>query len=283
MTQSAKNKVSQGVTLLAFGKPIFFEFAFNMALSLRKHSPKLQIQLICDQYIKEIGDRSKIFDIITPLSHSDFTENGRVQAGKAKLSMYKYFHFDETIFLDVDGVLLQDITPLLSQQDDFKIQRDVMHWIDDHQAAGEKYDFDGDVVGCNSSIMFIRKSASTEKLFADALMAMSQPIEKASRSWFENMHPDELYLGISMVMNNTKNVYFDPVYPVYFRRRIDYKTTGTLSDVKTNHFVVGVYGNHRYNHASVYDLYQRENRANWKQMIGMSPRKDIHKLMRYKH
>ena len=278
-----QNKVSQGVTLVAFGKPIFFDFAFNMALSLRKHSPGVQIQLIHDDYIKEMGDKSTIFDVLTPMQRTDFTDDKRVQAGKGKLSIYKYLHFDETLYLDVDGVVLQDISSLFNQEQDFKIQKDAMHWVDDHGGVSEKYDIDEQAIGCNSSMMFIRKGKKTEKLFADAFLAISNPFENMATQWFHGMNPDELYLGISMVMNKLQDVYFETRYPVYFRRRIDYKTQDTFDDIKEKYFVVGCYGNHRYNHSAIYDLYQKENRRNWKELIGMSPRKDIHKMMRYKH
>jgi len=278
-----QNMVSQGVTLMAFGKPIFFEFAFNMALSLRKHSPNVPIQLIHDHYIKELGDRANIFDVLTDISSQAYTDNKRIQAGKGKLSMYSLLHFDETLYLDVDGVVLQDISPLFDQEQDFKIQKDAMHWVDDHDGVAKQYNLKKQAIGCNSSIMFVRKSKTTKKLFADALKAIDEPFENMATEWFHGMHPDELYLGISMSKNNLADVYFETRFPVYFQRRIDYHINKSVDDVKKDFFVLGCYGNHRYNHRFVYDLYQRENRSNWREIIGMSPRKDIHKLMRYKH
>ena len=275
-----QNKVSQGVSLLAIGKPIFFDFAFNMALSLRKHSPGVQIQLIHDHYIKEMGAKSNIFDVLTPIDRADCTENKRIQAGKAKCAIYKYLHFDETLYLDVDGVLLQDITPLFNQEQDFKIQKDALHWVEDQNILKDKYRLKDKVHGSNSSVMFIRKSENVKKMFADAFEFLVAPIEYKIGDWFK-MLPDELFIGISLSQNRFKNIYFDTL-PVYFRRRIDYHRTESLEDVKNDYFVVGTYGNTRYNHGSVYTLYDKENRLNWKTLLKISPRKEIRKLMRNK-
>lgn len=264
---------------MAFGKPIFVEFAFNLALSIRTYCPNYKIQLIHDDYIKELGDRANFFDILTPIDRADFWDGKRIQAGVAKCNLYKYLHFEETLYLDVDGLVLKDITQLFEQEQDFKIQADGMHWLNSNSQV-ERYGVN-EAIGSNSSVMFIRKGDTAKALFDEALKAINEPIDDIRNGWF-GMHPDELYLGIAMAKLGLKDVYFKGKYPWYLRKSTDNVGFNTFDEVKENHYGLGVYGNFTYNHHLSYKLYNRENNANWQKFLKRSSPIKVDKLMKLK-
>lgn len=279
-SSNKNNKASRGVTMMAFGKPIFYEFAFNMLLSIKKHSADLPIQLIHDGNLKELSGREGMFDILTRIKRDDYIDGNKLQAGLAKCSMYDYLAFEETMYLDVDGLILKDITELFDQEEDFKIQKDEMHWVKSEEKLGKHFGIK-EAIGCNSSMMFIRKGELTQNLFYLAKKEINNPLNKIDNGWF-GMHPDELYLGVAMVKLNIEKPYFDFPYPIYLRRRIDYKGETFFKNIKINHHGIGVYGNKLYNHSICYRLYDYENIQNWNNIIGKNPRIKVDKLMRLK-
>lgn len=278
---SINNTASQGYVMLAFGKPVFMQFAFNMMLSLRANGTKLPIQLIHDYTIENLTDAQQaMFDVLTEIDEKHIRPNKNIEAGYAKVHLYDYLAFDESIYLDVDGVVFKNIDNLFEQNQDFKVQGDELHWVDGQEQLKAKYGTNN-VQGSNSSIMFIRKGEQCEKLFNEAQKAIKNPIKDLANSWF-GMQPDELYLGVGMDKANVKEPYFDGKYLLYLRRRIDYQGLTKLDDIKEQFIGVGVYGNKTYNHHLSYKLYNQENQRNWMQILGMSSRPKIDKLMRLK-
>lgn len=99
---------------MAFGKRGYYQMAYNMALSIRTFSPGLQIHLICDiDAAAYLAGRMSMFDDYTVMRPRDYTTLGAVDPGKAKVRMYKYLPYDHNLYLDVDGIALKDITPML--------------------------------------------------------------------------------------------------------------------------------------------------------------------------
>lgn len=280
--KSSINKAaSQGYVLLAFGKPVFFQFAFNMMLSLRAQNTELPIQLIHDDYINDLTPAQvAMFDILTTIKKEHVYPNGKIEAGYAKVHIYDYLAFDENIYLDVDGVMFRNIDYLFNQEDDFKIQGDDLHWVKGQEELKEKYNTN-EVKGSNSSLMFIRKGEVTKKIFKEAQNAIKNPIKELANGWF-NMQPDELYIGVGMDKVNLTEPYFDGKYLLYLRRRIDYKGLTKFDEIKDSFIGVGVYGNRTYNHHLSYKLYDQENQRNWMSILGQSSKPKIDKLMRLK-
>lgn len=97
--------MEKGILLIAFGKPAYAYMAENMARSIKHHSPNVKVALASDGVHNYCRDKS-FFDTIIPFKpHKD--------AGHAKLQMFDLSPFDHTLYLDVDGMVLKDIEPLL--------------------------------------------------------------------------------------------------------------------------------------------------------------------------
>jgi hypothetical protein len=100
--------MTKGILLIAFGKAGYAYMAYNMALSIRKHSPNLHITLATDGIEKYMrSGYSKLFDNIV---HFEPKEAGRI-----KVEMDLFSPYDHTLYLDVDGCVINDIEPFLDE------------------------------------------------------------------------------------------------------------------------------------------------------------------------
>src|SRR6056297_2550144 len=106
------------ILLVAFGKRGYGLMAHNLACSIKKHSPDLKIGLWVDEWLhSQLPDKS-LFDDIRILSESDYrNDKGKVDPAIAKTQIYRLGceMSDKFLYLDVDGICLNDLQPLLNE------------------------------------------------------------------------------------------------------------------------------------------------------------------------
>ena len=106
--------MTKGIVLMAFGKSGYYQMAFIMALSIKIFNPELQVCLISDgKEQSHLSGRTFVFDTIEHMDTRDCMTLGSIDPGKAKTRIYQYLPFDHNLYLDVDGIVLKDITPML--------------------------------------------------------------------------------------------------------------------------------------------------------------------------
>lgn len=278
--------MTQGVTLIAIGDRGYFNWACNMACSIKYHSPKVKIQLITEaRFRDESKALPEFFDILTVVPEKSYTENGALFPAKLKLSLYEHLYFDETIYLDVDGCVLKDIAPLFDCEADLagdvqgvydRSQEGFIHlkWckpdvIWPHYGLKE----DAKLPAINSSFMFIRKSALNAKLFKLAyynLMAKPIPYESHWHNWGKQRagkikQPDELYFDVAMAQ---LGIIPKHEVAVYFRLIIDEGKYLKADDIRQNHYAIGLFGDLRTNHLTCREIYDKEMGNMWRKFTG---------------
>lgn len=261
----------RGVVLIAVGDDSYLKWAFNMAASL-KHYCNLPIQLIS---AKDPGNH--FFDYVTIVDKAAYTgENGELFPAKLKTSFYDLIEFDEAIYLDVDGVILKDITPLFDIKGDFITE---IQGVYDTSQGSEFYHMkwakpavvyehfglphDAKLPAINSSFMVIRKSDLCKELFTrahDLVMNHALPYEKQWFTWGKPRghkinQPDELYFNVALAQMNTVPVH---ARPIYFRMVSDSGENLTLDVIRANYYGIGLYGDSRTNHITTKEAYNRE-------------------------
>lgn len=268
----------RGVTLIAIGGYGYLKWAVNQAASLKYHSPDIPIQLIVSkQLLNDASGHANIFDIYTVVEDSQWQdEEGRLFPAKLKTSFYDLLAFDESIYFDVDGVTLKDITPLFEQTDDLVsdvqgiydlTQGDIFNhlkWakpkeIWEHFELHEK----AKLPAINSSFLFIRKGETCQAIFElahDLLMNDPLPTEKHWYNWGrlrdnKVSQPDELYFDVAMAMLN-----YIPGHEVavYFRMANDRTPVKPLEQIKNEYYGLGLFGQLESNYAMNRDIYNRE-------------------------
>lgn len=105
-----------GVILLAHGKRGYGFAAVNMAFSIKEHSPNIHITLFHDDKVLDQVPKKYLTFIDNYVKLDDeFYETGRIEPGRAKLLAADKSPYDNTLYLDVDGICVNDITPIFER------------------------------------------------------------------------------------------------------------------------------------------------------------------------
>jgi hypothetical protein len=228
-TNDITTSSTEGVVLFAFGKIGYYQAAYNLAYSIKYHSPNVKIALYVDDIGKcygSTGDINKYVDSINQIEHSDLYVDGKFDPAMLKVSLYKYLPFKYNLYLDVDAVCLKDIQPLLDDLVSTKrhyishcvgyhtidLGRDIPSmqwaWADD---IWEHFKLTTDSIlpAINSSLQFIKVCKESKDLFGVVriLYTTNQLPTKRLRMKWGNGQPDELYMNVALAMTA-----YDPSY-----------------------------------------------------------------------
>lgn len=187
--------MDKGILLIALGKH-YTQLAYNMAKSIKQFS---DVKIACITDDKE-EFLLEVFDIVIEPKLHDYLEGYVFNPFKLKTYIYDYSPFDKTIYLDVDGIALKDITPLFDNK--FKIQ----------EVARYNYE---NAHTCD--MVWVRK---VDKRLNDLMIAYNLPHDAE--------YPE--YNSSIIVFDKSKinKYYFNRVKKNYLERKIDFKPIGGL-------------------------------------------------------
>jgi hypothetical protein len=187
--------LDKGILLIALGHH-YTKLAFNMALSIKKFSD-IKIAVITDSDDEEL--LAPFDQIITP-KIKDYLEGYVFNPFKLKTYIYDYTPFDHTIYLDVDGMALKDLTPLFKY--DFKIQ----------EVA--KYNYEN--------------AHTCDMVWVTKVGKRLNDIFNAYRLNPKTEYPEYNSSIVIFKKNSANKEYFDLVKKNYFDRKLDFKPIGGL-------------------------------------------------------
>ena len=223
-----------GVVLLAFGKPQYYWAAYNLAFSIKKHNPNVNITVLFDDPLKGIShcqDFMQYINNIGSIDADDIYTNKKLDPGKVKVNLYKYLPYDCNLYLDVDAIALKDIQPMideLSQSGKNYISHCVgYHTIDKGRDFKEMQWAWADKMwahfnllesyvmpAINSSMQWIVKGSQAEAIYSTALDLYSNhpiPVNELRMKWGGGQ-PDELYMNVALAIHG-----IDPALKSYTR------------------------------------------------------------------
>lgn len=169
-------------------------------------------------------------DKIIPMNYEDCHIDGKLSIAKAKLSLWRYSDFEETIYLDVDGLLLRELD---FDIDYFCIQVNGYSDLENDNTEANLWVFPKTVYekylipeknrlpGTNSSLMAWNQKGA--EVFVKALENLSNPIPvgELRYQWGKtNSDPDELYINVALAQLG-----FEPKQEKYLftkKRRTEY-------------------------------------------------------------
>ncbi len=281
--------MAQGITLIAIGRYGYLQWAINLAVSLKYHSPGAPVQLITSGALlpdaQLAQSRYGIFDILTPVADEAFMQDGKLFPAKLKTRFYHYLAFDETIYLDVDGCMINDITPLFNTaapfasdvQGTFKLsygahfnqmkwaRPDVVWWHFGLPAMAT-------LPALNSSFMFIRKGPVCETIFDTAhylLMHNPLPVAQHWHPWGNSRktkinQPDELYFNVALA---ELDILPQHIPALHFRLTTETGEPVPVPELAKTYYGIGLFGELRINHLSLREHYNKHMRHTWQQIV----------------
>lgn len=193
------------ITLLAFGRRGYAIATSNMVLSLRHHGYRGSIHLHCTEDMEGmLDDQTKAECVVHRLSN-DMARD----PGLCKVMLPSLIQDDATLYLDVDGIAMKDVTPLVQQlmQDGrpFLVQsaapyvvgagaRPQGHWWVTPLTIGARHGMKyGDrMYAVNTSAIWMRKGAELDRLQAEMIKAHGMYTRRDLIHKWGNSIPDEL-------------------------------------------------------------------------------------------
>lgn len=199
--------MSKGILLIALGHRNYLHMAAALAASIQANDPSVQICLATDQVIAY--DHLKLFHQHVLVDPSIYTVNGKPEYIKAKLHLYELSPFQQTIFLDVDQIVLSGrklsevfaeltgtpFTIANTGASDYSIWADVKEV---KQLYGEKpfWNF-------HSEFIYFEKSRVARTFFLRAQKAYTEAKVKSATRFAGGTMADELALAIASIRTGT--------------------------------------------------------------------------------
>lgn len=234
-----------GVLIIAFGARGYHFAAYNLCLSIKHKNHDVKIAIYCDN--NKIVDYAQCgADIIKEVSFSH-------EPGFNKINVLSDLPFENTLYLDADGICMKDPLPLLEdliKQNKFfmcdifgsgkfgsEIEYDL--WAK-HEDSFDFFTIDKDQSWntTQTSWMFCRKGKELDN-FTKQLRFYWQkgfPKEKLKNKWGRFM-PDELFFSGIVSKNNIDASYHSR--PMFYG--IEYLQN--LGTIKHNHYFMALHGN----------------------------------------
>ena len=236
--------------MIAFGKPEYIYMAYQMALSIKANNTDIAIQLVHDGHIGYLRpEYRKVFDHATELKHEHYNRNGIFEPGWAKVHALDYSVFDRTIFLDVDGICLKDLSAVFDQcssfyhtevigKGGFEDEIHYAHWAENKDTWNHfSLDKDATFYAVQSSFQYFDKSKEAKNLFKKFKENFDYPVDKLKNHWGGCM-PDELIIGGTLAQIGHDPSVDNPV--TFFGNKGNRKP---LAEVEANYYVSSLYGN----------------------------------------
>jgi hypothetical protein len=252
LTMSTKK--TKGIVLFAFGKRGYFFAAYNLALSVKHFNPEIPVVLFYNGDSLKYLSNLSVFDDIYPIKDEDIYRNGKIDPARLKTNIYKYLPYDENLYLDVDGLALKDLQPLIDH-----LSKQKGWYLTDVTGVGGKGDkinyaiwasqekiweffklkSDAQYPAIQSSFAYIKKTKTAEKFFNKVYKnyELDFPVRDLKMQWGGTI-PDELLFSVTCAQSNI--VPRSNCKPIFFGWVLSNKTYGQIKD---QHYLTAIYGN----------------------------------------
>lgn len=239
------------IVLLAVGKRGYTFAAYNLAFSIKHHSPNAKILLIHDsKHVNQVPDW--FFDHKHEVDLRFTHQRGVFDAGGAKLGVYSIAtqYFKEYLFLDVDALCLKDLTPFYeSLTKDFHTEIEGKGGKDEkinysiwasNEDIWEEFELDEDATyyAPQTSWHYAKKKRANTYLFKLAqrfnIDTFKDP-KKLKMKWGAAL-PDELIMGGALASKSIDAS--TEIEPIFFGWKHK-----PISEIVDEYYILSLYGN----------------------------------------
>ncbi|MDB5200588.1 MAG: hypothetical protein JWO92_2551 [Chitinophagaceae bacterium] len=248
--------MSKGILIYALGHENYYKMAVVLAASI-KVNDALPICLITDRQVKP--EHIHLFKMVkNPLKKSIYNGD-KVEYIKAKLYMYDYSPFDETIFLDVDQVMIagRKLSPVFTELKDIEVtfsntgKAEISIWADIKEV--QKIYGDKPFWNFHSEFVYFKKGAAKKYFDAAKKVYEDDKIKSATKFANATMADELAFQAAAMITgifphkeNWAPNFWYDSnqkdsrKYPYQLTDHITYSIGGktTPGHVKINYNIL---------------------------------------------
>jgi alpha-N-acetylglucosamine transferase len=218
-----------------------------MAQSIR-HYTDLPIHLLVDKPETLAGIDTSVFNS-TEWANFDLNEVGKIDNCLAKIKLFERSPFDQTLYLDVDGVILKNPEELFSRLEGKSIwtqpmgtgtkDHNITYTWAPNEIVWERFKLKEDTLftTCQTSIIYFEKGKEAKDFFKKLASNYKQklkPIEYREMWGRSKQHPDELYYSVTMAQ---MGISLEEFKPIFFPERVE-----KISIIEENYYVLSMYG-----------------------------------------
>jgi hypothetical protein len=242
----------KGILLIAINSPFYGCMAYNMAVSIRLKSD-MPITILADsQALSSLTSQQReIFSIVEP-NLTDYLDKGISNPLKLKTLIYDYSPYQETLYLDVDGLWL-DRNPedLFGELNGFQIHEVDRYKKEDYGKCNMIWTITGKGAGkvqhlpeilkekgittqypeYNSSFIYFEKSDKNKVYFDQVKVNYEDRYEKMKLG---GLYPDELTWNLTSAQLKH---YGKKMRPIYFQWE---NTVKEIHEIKKNFWILGM-------------------------------------------
>lgn len=243
-----------GVIILSLRKKSYPLGAFNLALSIKHFNPSINITLVSDGEHKKHyrEEHYKVFDTIKDINLCDYIDsNGLFQPALAKINIYKYTDYKQTLYIDADSLVLQDLAPLFDNLKGNKFKSNVIEGYTQWTDKDTFKSFFGLEFGktINSSWFYFEDKKVFEQ--ANKFYSKGFDLNKISPKW-GGTFPDELFFNASLgKLKIDPKIDFDVMF---FGNAIDKRTN---TEIQNDFYAFTLYGGQKTVRGVYIDWYDR--------------------------
>ncbi len=260
------------VLLVAFGKRGYGLMTHNLALSLKHHSPDVNIHLfITDELKQYIQD--DMYANIRSLSYDDYNDHRGIAPAKVKARIYELgrsLNLDSFLYLDVDALCLNPVDTFFDELKGKGIATEIIDkggktdsinysiWAKSSDIWNFfKLDDKATLCAIQSSWMYFEKNEVCDKLqeYLNWYMIKGIPLSMLVQTWGGAV-PDELiYQGILAKMDVVPYTPKAEKHTILFGNK---KNKTEVSQAKELFYLLSIYGNDKLTQKKWLKLYDKE-------------------------
>lgn len=247
----AKKKTTKGIVIAAYGRAGYGYAAFNLFRSIRYYNSEIPVTLLYDNVVENNLEELSDFESKIKLDDNLIYHNGKIDPAKVKFEMYDLLPYDENLILDADNIAFKDLGKLIDKLSEMK-----KDFICQYVHCGKKSDgidymwasnedtwtyFDlkenDQYCTMQSSVLFVRKNAKTEKLYNEFKTYFYKGFYGKSLKKWGGTLADEFIIGGVLAKNK---IDASCGFKIDFLGHRDWDLE--LTEIQDKHWMLALYG-----------------------------------------
>lgn len=252
--------MTKGIVLFAFGRRGYAYMAYNIAMSIKYYNKNIPITLYIDTKLLPYIEHQLDFfdDVLTLPSNVIYKDKVGIDPASVKVNVPMFLPYDENLYLDVDGIALKDLQPLIDSLsktkgsyltqviDSGNYDKNIEYAIwAKKEKVWEFFELNNRSIypSVQTSFAYFKKGVELDKFYAELKRFYDKGFSRSDikQRWGGTL-PDEMFYSGTCAFIGT-----DPdckLNPIFFGNKGNIKEKQEVLD---DYYILAIYGNGRGN------------------------------------